>query len=139
MERLPTSELDRSAILELLKVGELVLGSNGSAMDLVRETFASTVASADLTTIYMSAHEARGEPHESGRAELFGVVILVKYGTVLLDYHDETANAINPIYCDNMDAVKCAEDQWIGKTPRWADSRNIDPKLQLRQLLENFP
>ena len=136
---LPTSDGDCEVIKRLIEEDDLVTGSDGSALFSERATFAVTMASRDLTAIHTSAHETMGYPYDSGRAELFGILVLAVYIEAFTRvYRLGGSNAI-PMYCDNKEAVRFAQDPWIGATPKWADSRNIDLKRRLAKILEENP
>ena len=139
MRDMPTSAADCEALLDRIENGDLVLGSDGSADHSNLATFSVTLASTDLTTIHTSSHEAKGKPCDSGRAELFGVLTLSLYVKTLTKHHGVEVRSPIPLYCDNKETVEFAATRWVGTTPRWADQRNVDLKMLLKELLSDDP
>ena len=41
-------------------------------------------------------------------------------------------------YCDNMETVDFARNLYLERTPKWADTRNIDLKRSLKEILEKW-
>ena len=39
------------------------------------------------------------------------------------------------LHSDSLEAVNFAKDPYVGSTPSWADKRNIDLKLRLREVM----
>ena len=64
--------------------GDLVLGSDGSADHAERATCAVTIMSKDLTTVHSSAYRVKGEHVDACRAEMYGLLALMFYITVIL-------------------------------------------------------
>ena len=132
LNELPTGMEEKELLKKLAEEGDLHLASDGSAKDGDRSTFSVCISSTDMTTLHISAHEANGIPHDSGRAELYGLLVLVCYTSDLLSALPDIS--LN-LYCDNLEAVNYALDPYLGKTPSWADVRNIDLKMRLAEVL----
>ena len=133
LRELPTSQAEIEILRALAVDGELHAASDGSAKDGDRSTFAVCFSSTDMTVFHVSSHEAAGLPHDSGRAELYGLLLIVIFLSSTLDGLD--VGPI-PIYCDNLEALNFAKDPYMGTTPTWADSRNSDLKLRMKDVLQ---
>ena len=132
LQSLPSSASDIEHLCDLANDGELHAASDGSAKNGNKSTFSVCLSSSDMTTFHISAHEARGLPHDSGRAELHGLLIIVAYlsKTLRLSSAQEV-----PVYCDNLESLNFAKDPFLGTTPKWADTRNADLKRRLQSEL----
>ena len=67
------------------------------------------------------------------RSELAGLLALVVYFSVIAEWSCREVQI--EVYCDNLQAVDFANDPHVGKTPPWADRRNVDLKKLLKQRL----
>ena len=94
------------------------------------------VAADDLTEIHISSNDARGYPKDSGRAEITGLTVIIIYICHLLEWYNINTDTPIPVYCDNQEAVAFANKRWIGPTPKWADARNVEMKMTIKELLE---
>ena len=134
LRHLPTSPEDCDVLRSLAINGELHLACDGSAKDGDRSTFAVCLSSTDMTAFHLSSHEVVGLPHDSGRSELLALLVLVAYTSTLLQgIPDLSVN----LYSDSLESLRFARDPYLGRTPAWADKRNIDFKIQLKQILAN--
>ena len=116
----------------MAKDGDLYLACDGSARGGDRATFAVCLSSGDMTTMHVSPHEVMGGPHDSGRAELLALLVLVEYTS---DLFNKMANIHLDLHSDSLEAVNFARDPYVGSTPSWADKHNIDLKLRLREVM----
>lgn len=133
--RMPTRYEDQTAIADMMIQGKLVAGTDGGDNQEGRLVMAIVLSSDDLTEHHTSGHEVFGQPKDSGRAEIFGLTAAVIYLCHLMKWHGIPEENTVTIYCDNEEAVKFANNLWIGTTPKWADSRNVEIKRVLREAL----
>ena len=67
-----------------------------------------------------------------------GVIVTVLYIFHLMEWFDTTPEVCTMIYCDNQEAVSFTNHRWLGSTPKWADTRNIDLKQILSHQLKKW-
>ena len=134
-EALPSETEDHMAIADLISAQELVAGSDGGDDQNGRIVFAITLTSEDLTEVHTSSHEIIGGPKDSGRAEMMGIMTTVIYLCHILEWYRMPNDTKITIYCDNRETVDFSNQLWLGTTPRWADTRNIELKRTIRKYL----
>ena len=57
-----------------------------------------------------------------------GITVVIMYLSHVMEWHGVTEASPVPIYCDNRETVDFCNDRWLGTTPRWANSQNIELK-----------
>ena len=133
---LPHRYEEQTAIADLMIQECLVAGTDGGDDQNGRLVMSITLASDDLTEMHVSGHDVYGYPRDSGRAEIVGLCAVILFLNHLRKWHDIPRTSTVTIYCDNSEAVNFANSLWIGTTPKWADTRNIEVKRTIKRALE---
>ena len=137
-KKMPHLEADHNAIADLMIQDNLVAGSDGGDDQNGRIVCAITIASEDLLDCHTSGHEVYGDPRDSGRAEMTGVTAVILYLCQIIKWHDLPRDTSVSIYSDSSETVRFANELWLGKTPRWADERNIEMKRVINLMLRTI-
>ena len=69
---------------------------------------------------------------------MYGLLALLFCITGILEFYNiEIMEPIND-YCENMETVEFSRNLYLGRTPKWADTRNIDLKRSLKEILDKW-
>ena len=120
-------------LADALQKGEVLMACDGS-MKKGRNAYAVCVGDSNIIKKFTFAQEMCGWPVCSDRSELGGILTCIELVEVVAEW-----KGINPrvkVYCDNQEAVNFVDDPYIGSTPKWADRRNVDLKLQIRNRIK---
>ena len=64
---------------------------------------------------------------------MYGLLTIITYLNSISEYSNQRAKIT--IYCDNQAAIDFCSSPYIGTTPKWSDSRNIDLKMEIQRLI----
>ena len=86
--QMPHREEDHGAIADLMIREQLVAASDGGDDQDGHIVCSIILASEDLLEIHLSSHEVFGEPKDSGRAEMMGVMAIIAYLCQIIKRYD---------------------------------------------------
>ena len=135
---MPNKEEHHGAIADLMINEQLVAGSDGGDDQNGHIVCSIILASEDLLDYHISSHEVFGEPKDSGRAEMMGVMAIVVYLCHIIKWYELPEDTSVTLYSDSAETVKFVNRLWIGATPKWADERNIEMKRTIKRLMQTI-